>query len=149
MTNFCENIYDCLDTTKCSLCVSCQECRDCQECYFSYQLRNCQNCIACSGLVAKQYHIYNKPATKEEYERTLKLLQSTTELWEKAQSTFRKIRDASVRPWSQFSNVENSTGDHLQNCRDCMNCFDTLSSENLRYVVSCTGARDCAWCYSL
>ena len=124
MSTACENIYNCLDSIRCTLCVSCQECRDSGECYFSYQLRNCQNCIACSGLVGKQYFIYNKPSTKEEYEKTLRLLKSSQQVWSQAQSVFEKIRAESVRPASQFNTVENSTGDHLRNCTNCIDCFD-------------------------
>lgn len=149
MSNFCENIYDCLDTIRCTFCVSCQECRDCQECYFSYQLKNCQNCIACSNLVGKQYYIYNKPATEEEFKKTLALLQSSTDLWQKAKNVFEKIRSESVRPEGQFINAENCLGDHLQNSRDCIDCFDGLNGENLRHVLSFMDAKDSAWAYAL
>ncbi|MBP7823448.1 hypothetical protein KA050_03795 [Candidatus Gracilibacteria bacterium] len=149
MTNSCENIYDCLDTIRCNSCVSCQESRDCQECYFSYQLKNCQNCIACSGLVGKQYYIYNKPSTAEEFKKTLALLQSDLTVWMKAKSVFEKIRSESVRPESQFVNCENCAGDHLQNSRDCFESYDGLNGENLRYVLNFMDGKDCAWAYSL
>ena len=141
----CENIYDCLDVSKCSSCVSCQECRDCSDCFFSYQLRNCQNCIACSGLTGKQYYIYNKPSTKEEYEKTLKLLKSSQQVWDQAKTVFQKIRANSVRPASQFTNVENVSGDHLRNCRDCFDCFDGVDCENCRHLANLIGAKDCIW----
>jgi hypothetical protein len=59
--------------------------------------------------VAKQYYIYNKPSTKEEYEKTLKLLQSSETVWNQAQTVFQKIRAESVRPASQFTSVEASS----------------------------------------
>jgi len=147
--NECENIGNCLDMNRSFSCFSCQECLDCRGCYFSYQLKNCQNCIACSGLVAKQYHVYNKPVTQEEYVKTLNLIQSSQSLWDKAQSVFEKIRDESPRPWSRLINVENSTGDHLLNCRDCFDCFDGWGSENNRHIISFWDVKDCTWCYSL
>jgi hypothetical protein len=148
MVNFCENIYNCLDVTHCNFCFSCQECRDSQECYFSYQLKNCQNCIACSNLVGKQYYVYNISVTKEGYEKTLKVIQSDKNLWDRAQTVFEKIRSNSLRPGSQFITVENSTGDHLQNCRDCIDCFDGLNGENLRHVWSFMDSKDSTWIYS-
>lgn len=149
MVTSCENICDCLDVIRCTLCFGCQECRDSQECYFSYQLRNCQNCIACSGLVGKQYYIYNKPSTKEEYEKTLKLLKSSQQVWNQVQTVFEKIRADSVRPASQFTNVENVTGDHLQNCRDCEDCYDAWDIENCRHCINFGASKDSIWCYSL
>ncbi len=98
MENFCENIHDCADLIRCTSCFSCQECRDSQECYFSYQLKNCQNCIACSNLVGKQYYVYNKPVTADEFKKTLALIQSSADFWQKAKTTFEKIRSESLRP---------------------------------------------------
>jgi hypothetical protein len=149
MTIECENLHNCLDSIRCVRCVSCQECRDSQDCYFSYQLRNCKNCIACTGLVAKQYYIYNKPSTKEEYEKTLKLLKSSQTVWNQAKTVFEKIRLESIRPLSQFVNVDTSTGDHLQNCTQCIDCFDGSHSENCRHVQSFGEVKDSLWCYSV
>ncbi len=149
MSTACENIHNCLDVIRCQFCFGCQECRDCAECYFSYQLRNCQNCIACSGLVGKQYCIYNKQSTKEEFEKTLQLLKSSQTIWDQAKAVFNKIRAESIRPASQFTHVDNSTGDHLQNCTQCIDCFDGWGSENSRHIMSFGGVKDCLWCYSL
>lgn len=148
MTNYCENICACLDATRCQFCFWSQECRDCSECYFSYQLKNCQNCIPCSSLTGKQYHIYNKPATREEYLKTLQLIKSNQTVWDQAEKTFAKIRSESVRPGSYQVNVENCSGDHLQNCRDCIDSFDVVDSENIRHVTSCVDTKDSIWSYS-
>jgi hypothetical protein len=40
--------------------------RDCQ---YSLILRNCSDCLGCVGLINKQYCIFNKQYTKEEYEK--------------------------------------------------------------------------------
>jgi len=151
MCNVCENVFNCVDVMRCSRCFECQDCRDSSDCYFSYQLRNCQNCIACTCLAGKQYYIYNKPSTKEEYEKTLLLLQSSQEIWSKAKSVFEKIRTDSPRPWSQFISAENSTGEYLKNCRDCFDCFDgTGVCENNRHLISFVGiVKDCLWSYSV
>ncbi|MBI4836565.1 MAG: hypothetical protein HY817_04880 [Candidatus Abawacabacteria bacterium] len=44
---------------------------------YCYLCLNCQNCFGCIGLRNKQYHIFNKPYPKEEYEKRV------TELKEK------------------------------------------------------------------
>jgi hypothetical protein len=37
--------------------------------YYSYMLNNCSNCFGCAEMNAKQYCIFNKQYTKEEYEK--------------------------------------------------------------------------------
>ncbi len=39
--------------------------------YYSYNCHTCQNCFACIGLRSKQYCIFNKQYSKEEYENLL------------------------------------------------------------------------------
>ena len=41
------------------------------EVYYSELMNHCSNCFACSGLTHKQYCIFNKQYTKEEYEEVL------------------------------------------------------------------------------
>src|SRR3989338_9207297 len=42
---------------------------DCIDSFYLIDCRNCSNCFGCVGLINKQYHIYNKPYSKEEYEK--------------------------------------------------------------------------------
>ena len=57
-----------------------EDCNDCVEVYFSKACIGCSKCFGCINLRNKQYHIFNKPYTKEEYEQKLKefLLDSHT-----------------------------------------------------------------------
>ena len=43
--------------------------RNCSEIYYSMFCYNCQNLFGCTGLVRKQYCIFNKQYSKEEYEK--------------------------------------------------------------------------------
>lgn len=49
-------------------CFNLASCRYMEYCAFCVQ---CENCFACCGLVGKEYHIFNKPYSKEDY-HTLK-----------------------------------------------------------------------------
>ncbi len=44
---------------------------------YCYLCLNCQNCFGCIGLRNKQYHIFNKPYSKAEYENTVKVLRES------------------------------------------------------------------------
>ena len=54
----CENGYQVTSSTYCF---------DCRNTHFSFDCKNCSNIIGCSGLRNKQYQIFNKQVTKEEY----------------------------------------------------------------------------------
>jgi len=63
-----ETSYDVMDagsnTQDAAFCGNVWDSYSLRYCYF---LRNCSNCFGCVGLRNKQYHILNKPYTKEEY----------------------------------------------------------------------------------
>src|SRR3989344_2769732 len=47
-------------------------CYECRDTYFSFDCRNCSNVFGCTGLRHKQYHLFNKPVSKTEFETFLK-----------------------------------------------------------------------------
>jgi len=49
-----------------------EECVDCHDVYFSRYCRGCSNCFGCINLRNKNYHIFNQPYTKEEYQKKIK-----------------------------------------------------------------------------
>jgi hypothetical protein len=67
--DYCSNNIYC---ERCYFVSFSEECNDCLNTYFSYDCRNCSNIIGCAGLRNKQYYIFNKQYTKEEYEDFLK-----------------------------------------------------------------------------
>jgi uncharacterized Fe-S cluster protein YjdI len=73
-----ELIYESTATTKhssnCHFCVRVHSgSRDCE---YSWFLQNCSNCFGCVGLKDKEYCIFNKQYTKEEYFGLLKTIKS-------------------------------------------------------------------------
>lgn len=48
-----------------------QDCADCLRVYFSAECTGCTNCFGCINLKNKQYHIFNTPYSKEEYEKNI------------------------------------------------------------------------------
>ena len=71
-------IYEATATTKhssnCHFCVRVYEgSRNCEYCWF---LQNCSNCFGCVALANKEYCIFNKQYTKEEYENLILKIKS-------------------------------------------------------------------------
>lgn len=156
-----KDCYDCIytndstlcyftsDVNNCYQCVMLAESNNCTDCHFSYQLKGCHNCLFSSNLVNKSYYIYNKPVTRAEFEETKKsLLNGSYTTWQHNVAEFKKLRHESVHQNIHSVNVENSTGDHLFNSRNCDYCFDAHGSEDCYNAVSLADSRDVVNSYS-
>lgn len=153
-----QNCLDCTSAFECRWCYqlvnsnNCFECRNldnseqCSNCIFGRDLISCSNCIGCVGLIHKEYHYFNKPVTKEQYEKILKSLKLETRSGVEALE--KKFNEFQVKFPRKFYNgmlAENSSGDYLirtenvhnsynyresknlWNCRDGWNCHNSLS----------------------
>lgn len=140
----CELMYECLD---CHHCYNLKYAQDCTNCYDSIFLKNCvscKNCFACVGLVQKEYYIFNKSFSKEEYQDFIAKFKSGEK---SAVSEMQKKFDefTTCFPYKYFHGVqiENSDGDYLSNVKDIHNCFDVGNSRDLHYCDSLYTANDC------
>jgi hypothetical protein len=110
----------------------------------------CSQCFGCVGLKNKEYHIFNEPHSKEEYEQKLAALNigniQTVQLAKERVNAL--IGKEIVKNYHGF-NCENVTGDYLYNCRnikegyDLKNCEDCLHSATLD---SFQDSMDCNFC---
>ena len=127
-----ELLYDCVDCAHCYLSVACRDCSQCRDSVLLRDCANCANCICCSNLRNKQFHIYNKPVSPDEYQRTRDRLLAGALAAEKeifsdwvASRGFRALH---------LTSCENSTGDYLAQTKDCYKCFDvSFETEGCRY----------------
>lgn len=156
-----KDCYDCIYTNDSTLCyftsdvnncyqsVMLQESNNCTDCHFSYQLKGCQNVLFCDNLANKSYHIFNKPVSKEEFEATKKrVLNGSYETWKQNVEEFKKLKQKAIHQNIHSLNVENSTGDHLYNSKNCDYCFDAHESEDCYNCVSLDHSKDICNSYS-
>lgn len=151
-----ERSYDCLYCFKSYNLQYSFNCRDCIESYFLYDCRNCQNCFMSWNLRNKKYCILNQEYSKEEYFKKIKdyklnlysaIEKLKKEFWQHVQ------KDAIHR---QHYNTQalNSTGNFLNNDKNCYQCYFIEDSENCRYCfrglgkevidsVSCLRSEQC------
>jgi hypothetical protein len=123
--------YNCIAANKCYQCIMVEKAENCNECYFSHQLRGCDHCLFCTNLANKNYHLFNKPCSKEEFEEAKnKILNGSWKSWKEAMNKYLKIREKAVHRYVHTVNCEDCTGDHTHNCRNCDNCFDSFDSED-------------------
>ena len=134
-----ELCYECLFSKNCYRSVYLDHCDDCQDCYFSTDLKGCKHCLFCSNLRHKEYHIFNKPYSKEEY---LKKLESGKLDTYSGFSEFKRMFLEDFRQKFPFRayyqvNCEDSEGNNLKN------------SKNLRYCFDCTACEDCGYGFQM
>ncbi|MCX6807479.1 MAG: hypothetical protein NTZ80_01565 [Patescibacteria group bacterium] len=133
-----ELMYECVDCKKCYNLVFSQDCHDCQDSYLLDDCRTCHHCIACKNLRNKKYHIYNKPVSQEEFAKYRnKLIHG--ELY----SELKKFDSWKLQLpflYARLGNSENSSGEYMENAKNCDHCFDMfLGAEDCKYCCGCGG----------
>lgn len=137
------NCLDCLEVIKSELayeaiysenlyhCFFVEYCFDCHNCFFSYDLRGCKNCILCSNLRNKEYYIFNKPCSKEEFEK-FNLLDYS--FLQKYYQQYLEVRKKAIKRDMFQKNCENCLGTDIQNSKNIYLGFNAKYIENCRYV---------------
>ncbi|MDP3988841.1 MAG: hypothetical protein Q8P93_01250 [bacterium] len=109
----------------------------CTNSAFLFDCRDCHDCFGCVGLRNKQYHIFNKQYTKEEYDEKIKDfdLRSYATL-KRVREHFDTFKLTHPRRFARLINTVNSIGDNLQNTKNCKYCFDKRGGvEDTKYAV--------------
>ena len=163
---YCEDVYyarysrkctSCSDITFCTECQWCLSCTDCVGCYMTDYSQNCsnctecqyctdcytcENCFGCVGLHRKNYYIFNKKYTKEEYEKYLQ----NADLKKKAIQEIieGKLKEITKTPRLGIHqvNTESCIGDNLSNSKNCYQCYDAFNCEDCLYNIECNGNTD-------
>ncbi|MFA6585954.1 MAG: hypothetical protein WCS86_02215 [Candidatus Paceibacterota bacterium] len=118
---------------------------NCMDSWFIYGCRNCSNCVGCTNLLNETHCILNEQYTKEEYEKKLKEMDlSKSENLEKMDKIFWENSLNFPRKYANIKNIVNSTGDDLEQVRNCKHSFSLTEDENIKYSFFVpTGAKDC------
>ncbi len=132
----CELCYDCVGCTDCYDLKYSQDCRNCKNSYFLRDCLGCMYCFACSNLQDKEYYIFNERKTKKEYEDFMRKInlgsyQVVQDGKEKAQKI---LQDLIVKEY-HGTNIENSIGDYLHDCKNAYMAFECDHCEDVRYCV--------------
>ncbi len=113
-------------------------CEGCSDSWFLYNCKNCRDCIGCANLRNKQYCIFNEQISKDEYEKRVKELNlGSRKALEEVRRKFQdEVYVKAIHKYADIVNSVGSTGDHLQNTKNCRDCFDFVgdNTEDCRYV---------------
>lgn len=146
--NYCEYselCYDCIDIDHCYNCTTGQDLKNCSDCMFCYDCIGCKNCFGCVGLRQKEYHFFNEPLSKEEYQKrltayNLKNLKTRKMVFPRFIDLMMKI----PRRATHFDQSENCTGEFVMKSKNCFSCFDAHECEDCMYIQDCWRTKDCA-----
>lgn len=130
-SELCYECFSCYDSYNCQYVSFSQNCTDCM---FSSNLKSCTNCCLCTNLTQKEYHFLNEPLSKEEYEKRLADFRGNYELTERMRKLCIEHTSKMVRKYGNIVNSENSSGDYIENSKNCKDCYDMNESEDCRYV---------------
>jgi len=100
-------------------------------------------------LVGKEYHIFNKPVSREEFEKKKKeILNGSYSSFLKAMEEFERIKLETIHRFTHSINLENSTADHSADLKNCSDCFEAFTSEDCIHALSTEDSRDIHNCFS-
>ena len=137
----------CYETVSCLKCYGLAwsaYCLECSNSKFLYDCRNCTNCVGCVGLKNKSYCIFNKQYSEKEYaKRVSELGLESAQGLTTVQDRFWKLVAVTPRKFSRILNSVDSTGDDINNSKNCKSCFFAQGAENCKYGLTLIdGAKD-------
>ncbi len=149
--------YECLYSRNLYECAFLECCINCSDCWFGFDLIGCKHCYCCTGLRQKEYYIFNKPYSREEYERIVEglntgSLKNLKELKNKWADFFTDKPRQAV----QQIQCEACTGDMLYNSKNCLECHRLYNGEHCKFYVRGDSPKYCydifssgngEWCY--
>ncbi len=135
--------YECTDCHGCTRCKYSQKIQNSSELLFCYNTKSCHDCIFCANISNKQYWIFNKQHSQEEYEKfkaELKLdsHSGVQNAWEKYQDF---LKDQ-PRKHLETIKCEDSIGDYLKNCKNAKYCFDCYDLHDVKYGCNIFKVKD-------
>jgi len=130
-----ERSYDCLYCFKSYNLKYSFNCRDCMDSSFLYDCRNCQNCFMSWNLRNQKYCILNKQYSKEDYFKKIEEynLESYTSIEKLKKEMWQHIRQDAVHRQDYNLQAVQSTGNFLNNDKNCHQSFYIEDSENCRH----------------
>src|SRR3989344_122280 len=139
-----ELCYECLICENCYNLKFGQDSLNCRDSSFLYACRNCSNCVGCVNLVNKEYYIFNKPYTKEEYFEKLKELKlNTVSGIEKVKKDFSEFRKKFPQKAVVSVKSENVSGNWFSNCKNVHQSFNCVNVKDGKYLFSVFDTEDC------
>lgn len=133
-----ELLYDSLNLRECYRVFYSRDSVSCRDSYFLDNCVGCSDCFGCANLRNKQYHIFNKPYSKDDYVQELERigfrpgsLMSVTTLRDRAHQVWERV----PKKYMHGTHNMNATGDYVNNARDTFHSFYINNAENIKFCA--------------
>lgn len=126
--------YECINCSDGYRVFFSQNVAQCSDSAFLFNCRRCTHCFGCTNLVQKEYYLFNKPCTPEEYKAQMAKLSSASFVRETA-ATFAKMRAECIHRENNNINTEHCTGDYLTESKNCIDCYEAKGSEDCKRLL--------------
>ncbi len=139
----CEGCVGCSDCNNCYGLANCTDCSNCESCYFCEDCYGCKNCFGCVGQYQAQYRIFNQQYTEVDYQNFIAQWPTNVNV-KHIQDKLKELHNLTPRIALHHFRVEDSTGDHLSECVNCYECYDSFLTEDCFYCIETNGNKNCA-----
>ncbi|MDD3793950.1 MAG: hypothetical protein PHI37_04000 [Candidatus Gracilibacteria bacterium] len=140
------NCYECIDITNCSNLYYSINVSNCNDSYFLFDCTNMKNTYGCFNLRNKQYCIFNKQYSKEEYFQKLDVLLKNN--FKKSFYKFLSNKSNYIHLGSILNGSENSSGDFLFNSKNVKNGYYSRNMQDSAFIDFFQGSSNIYDCYS-
>ncbi len=143
--NKCNLCYECIDVEESYKVFFAKNVKGCSNCMFMFDCSNCNDCVGCVGLRNKNFCIFNKQYSKEEYKKLIEEFKLNTRTGINQFS--QKFYNFKLKFPHKYANILksiNCTGDNILGSKNCINCFeiDTDGKDLKDVAFGGWGARD-------
>ena len=141
-----ELLYECSDCRGCYHLIHGRHCQNSSDSAFLYDCIGVKNSLFCVGLRNAEYHIFNKPVSKEEFVNAYNyyICGSHSRL-EEAKNLYQAFltRHQNTRTLFQTSS-ENVTGNNIWNSHNIIEGYDVYDSQDSSFLHDGLRAKDCS-----
>jgi uncharacterized protein YbaR (Trm112 family) len=110
------------------------DCAECNDVWLSKDLQGCSNCIGCAGLRRKNYCIFNKQYSKEDYAKELEELKLNTHSGlESARKKVYQIWQKTPVKFYHGKQLVNCVADNAMYNKNCKECWDVSEGQDLKF----------------
>jgi len=123
-------------------------CTNARTSYFLLNCRDCSNCVGCVNLRSRQYCVFNKQLSKDEYEKFIKDARFDTESGVAAfRAKFNDFVKSQPLRYAEIYNAPHSTGNYIKDAKNCVSCFHSYDAEDCRHSAHVwRNAKNCMDC---
>ncbi|HCC59852.1 MAG: hypothetical protein A2402_00485 [Candidatus Staskawiczbacteria bacterium RIFOXYC1_FULL_37_43] len=143
-SNDCELCYECIGCKKCYMTKFSEDCTDCRNVVASKNCSNCQDCVGCVNLKNKNYYIFNKPYTKEEYLKKIEESNlQTREGMDAVLAKANKFFGENIAKYMHGIKNVNVVGDYVFNSKNSFECYGSNAIEDSKYLTWGDNSNNC------